>query len=345
MNPMVDLLAAKKPLFGLYAPSARDLPDAPPPAPRGGAGGGRGGAATGPRPQEDPCGDAAELKAKPAVIPVMTAKEIEQQTALAKLALSNHTMDYLFGGGFEGGVDTPNLPTFTEFVKALAANGLVDKSPTPHLVHPIVQKAPKVGCDLKMAISNISRELNLGMTGLMFPHTASAQELEAGLKAMRFKSKGGTRPDDAGIAPQIWGLTPAQYKEKADLSSLNPAGELTNFTIIEDKDGLAHRREIAAVKGIGVLWPGAGTLGGVFQKQKPDGTWGRDDVAWEEAIQQVLAACKEFNVPCGYPANSVADMEMRSKQGFSVFVSSWGKAGLDTVDAGRKAAGRPATDQ
>ena len=52
-----------------------------------------------------------------------------------------------------------------------------------------------------------------------------------------------------------------------------------------------------------------------------------DEKAWEGAIQQVLAACKEFNVACGFPANP-NDIEMRMKQGFSVFVMNWGDAGL-----------------
>ena len=81
---------------------------------------------------------------------------------------------------------------------------------------------------------------------------------------MRFKSKGGTRPDDVGSAPVCWGMTEKEYKEKADLWPLNPNGELVNWTIVESKEGLAHVREIAAVKGIGVLFPGAGTLRGVF---------------------------------------------------------------------------------
>ena len=29
---------------------------------------------------------------------------------------------------------------------------------------------------------------------------------------MRFKSKGGTRPDDVGTAPAFWGMTEAEYK-------------------------------------------------------------------------------------------------------------------------------------
>jgi hypothetical protein len=93
------------------------------------------------------------------------------------------------------------------------------------------------------------------------------------------------------------------------------------------------------VPGIGVLWPGAGTLRGLFTTTGPDGQRVFDAEGWEGAIQQVLAACREFNVACGYPANE-NDIEARLQQGFSVFVMGWGDAGFRTVDAGRKAAGR-----
>jgi hypothetical protein len=53
----------------------------------------------------------------------------------------------------------------------------------------------------------------------------------------------------------------------------------------------------------------------------------------------VLAACKEFHVPCGYPANA-NDIEMRMQQGFSVFVMNWGEAGFKAIDIGRKIASR-----
>ena len=44
-----------------------------------------------------------------------------------------------------------------------------------------------------------------------------------------------------------------------------------------------------------------------------------------------------------YPDQSVGaanDIELRMKQGFSVFVMNWGDAGFKTVEIGRKAAGR-----
>ena len=87
------------------------------------------------------------------------------------------------------------------------------------------------------------------------------------------------------------------YTAKADLWPLNPNGELVNWTIIESKEGLEKTREIAAVKGIGVLWPGAGTLRGLFSTQQPKGTRKLDEAAWEASIQKVLAACKDARPP------------------------------------------------
>jgi hypothetical protein len=122
---------------------------------------------------------------------------------------------------------------------------------------------------------------------------------------------------------------------------LNPNGELVNFTIVESKAGLARVREIAAVKGIGVLFPGAGTLRGVFTTTDANGQRVFDEKGWEAAIQQVLAACREFNGACGYPATAT-DIEMRMQQGFSMFIINWGEQGFKAVDIGRKAGGRAA---
>ena len=44
-------------------------------------------------------------------------------------------------------------------------------------------------------------------------------------------------------------------------------------------------------------------------------------------------------VMCGYPATA-DNIEIRMKQGFSVFVINWGDAGFKAVDVGLKAAGR-----
>jgi 4-hydroxy-2-oxoheptanedioate aldolase len=301
LNPVIELLEQGKPVFGVYAPSPY------PPGRRGS-----------PPPTTRP---------KPPI-------------ELAREALAYDRGDFLFNGSMEDSVDR-GLPAFAEFVKATAEVGQLTRTPFLRLPHPLIVKTSKIADDPPAkVIHNISRQLNLGTSGIMFVEAESADEVRAGLAAMRFRNRGGTRPDAVGSAPAYWGLSEQAYKTRADLWPLNPDGELINWTIVESKEGLAHVREIAAVKGIGVLWPGAGTLRQVFSSTNAAGERVLDQDGWENAIQQVLAACKEFKVPCGYPANP-SDIETRMKQGFSVFVMGWGEAGFSALDLGRKAAGRP----
>jgi len=305
LNPTIELLEQKKPMFGVYWPSNAS---------------GRGRAGAPPPP------------AAPAKTPGELAHE----------ALAYRGADFLFNGAMEGGVDRAIGPV-ADFIKATADAGALTRTPALRLAHPLMVKTPKIAPDTAKAADNISRELNLGVSGIMFVEVESADEVRAGLAAMRFKSKGGTRPDEVGGAPAYWGMSEATYRQKADVWPLNPEGELVNWTIVESREGLAHVREIAAVKGIGVLWPGAGTLRGVFTTTTAAGERVFDQDGWENAIQTVLAACKEFNVPCGFPATP-NDIEMRMKQGFSVFVMNWGEAGFKAVELGRAAAGRPPTE-
>ena len=302
LNPMIALHAQKKPLFGLYAPANRGLG-------RRGAGG-------------DPSAPA------PAPPPQKTAAE------LVKEALAYEKSDFLFNGSMEGGVDR-GIGPFTEFVTAMIDGA----APEVRWRRPLSVKTPKIADDPAKAIENISRQLNLGVSTIVFVGVESANEVKQGLAAMRFAARGGTRPDAVGAAPKYWGLSEQAYRDKADLWPLNPDGELTNWTIVESKAGLAKVREIAAVKGISVLFPGAGTLRQVFTTRDADGKATFDAEGWEKAIQQVLAACKEFDVPCGYPATE-SDIETRMQQGFSVFIMNWGDPGFRAVDIGRRVSGR-----
>lgn len=300
LNPVIELLEQKQPIFGLYAPSNRRVPG----------------------------GGALPANAEPPKTPAQLARD----------AIGYQGSDHVFDGSMEGNYDRA-YPTFVEFVKGMAEAGVLTAAPVRRLHHPLIVKTSKIGSDPGEAIERISRQLNLGVSGIVFVGVESADEVTTGLAAMRFKSQGGTRPDDVGAAPAYWGMSEKEYKDKADLWPLNPNGELVNWTIVESKEGLARVREIAAVKGIGVLFPGAGTLRGVFTTTDPSGQRVFDERGWEAAIQQVLAACKEFKVACGYPANA-NDIEMRMKQGFSVFVMNWGEQGFRAVELGRKASGR-----
>ena len=311
LNPMIELHQQKKPVFGLYAPAN----------PRGR--GNRGGAANAATPTTPP---------PPAPTPKTPAE-------LAKDALAYEKSDFIFSGNMERGID-PAIGPFTEFVNALMEAGPAEV----RWRHPLSVKAPRITPDASKpdpakATENISSQLNTGVATIVFVDVESADELKTGLSAMRFKSKGGTRPEDVGSAPKYWGMDDKQYREKADVWPLNPNGELTAWAIVESKEGLDRVREIAAVKGIAALFPGAGTLRGVFTTTSADGQRVFDAEGWEAGIQKVLAACKEFNVACGYPATE-ADIEMRIKQGFSVFIMNWGEPGFRAIDIGRRVSGR-----
>jgi len=189
-------------------------------------------------------------------------------------------------------------------------------------------------------VTNISRQLNAGVSIISFVEVDNPEELRLGIAAMRFKSNGGTRPEEIGNAPKYWGLNEADYRRKADVWPLNPEGELVVWAIVETKEGLANVRQIAQVPGLSVLVPGAGTLGGVFSTTDAEGRRVRDNVAWEAAIQSVLAACKEFKVPCGYPV-SEADVETRFQQGFTVgILQQFNENAFKALEKGRQVSGR-----
>ena len=260
LNPVVELLAQKKPVFGVYAP-------------RNGRGG-RGGAA--------PAADAPPPKTP---------------AQLAQDALAYKAADYVFDGSMEGNFDAA-FPAFAEFMKGMADNGFVQKSPSLRIHHPVFVKTHEIAENPTLAAERIGRQLNEGASGIVFVGVESADEVKTGLAAMRFKSKGGTRPDNVGNAPAYWGMSEKEYKEKADVWPLNPNGEITNWTIVESKEGLKHIREIAAVKGIAVLFPGAGTLRGVFtetvngeRKFDADGM-GERDSAGARGVQRIQRAVR-----------------------------------------------------
>lgn len=263
------------------------------------------------------------------------ASEPERTPAqLAEAALSNATADFLFDGSMEGNYER-GLSSYSAFAAAMAKAA----GPSGVLRRPLVVKTPEIAPDGQLAARRIAEQLDLGTAGVVFVSVESAAEVRAGLAAMRFRSRGGTRPEAVGEAPSAWGMSEAEYRKRGDLWPLNPEGELMAWVIVESREGLARLREIAAVEGIGVLFPGAGTLRGVFTATDASGQRVFDEKGWEDAIQQVLAACKEFNVPCGYPATA-NDIELRMEQGFRVFIMNWGEQGFRAIDIGRRVSGR-----
>ena len=275
---------------------------------------------------------------KPPGAPADAPTPNKTPAALAKETVAYKLSDFVFDGSMEHKYEE-SLTVFTEFAKALSAEKHLEAKPYPHIAYPMIVKVHEIAPDPELAAKHIGEQLDLGVSGIMFVGVESPDEVKRGIAAMRYPAQGGTRADSVGAGPKYWGLSEKEYRAKADLWPLNPKGELINWVVVESKEGLKHVRDIAAVKGIGVLWPGAGTLRQVFSTPGADGKRVVDEAAWEGAIQSVLSACKEFKIACGIPTTP-DQIEMRMKQGFSVFVMNWGDAGFKTVDMGRKISGR-----
>lgn len=272
-------------------------------------------------------GGAAVAEAAPTPLPSLA--EAARQT----LAYRDGDYEYnAFGGGASG-------ERFLGYVAALiAAGGSVRE-------HPFLSKVPVFHENPEAARARTVQQLDAGHAGIIMQEVESADEVRQEIAAMRFRSKGGTRPEEGiGLAAAFWGISKEEYLEKADVWPLNPRGELVVWAIVESRTGIAHVREIAAEPGVAAVIVGAGTLGGVFSSTNAAGERVRDQAGFDQAVAAIRAACKEFKKPCGYPANNSADIERLMGMGFDLFIMQRrDQSAFDAVTTGRRLAGRGGT--
>src|SRR5262245_66374356 len=114
LNPVIELLTQKKPVFGLYAPSNR-RPGRP--ATPGGTSG------------------APPASAAPDTPPKSPAE-------LAREAVSFKSSDFVFDGSMEGGLERA-LTAFTALMSGLHDAGALGKAPH-RLMHPVIVKTPEL---------------------------------------------------------------------------------------------------------------------------------------------------------------------------------------------------------
>ncbi len=149
--------------------------------------------------------------------------------------------------------------------------------------HPLALRIPPIGEDVTGSNERVELALGADVSILIVPHVRTADEAAAAV---------GTMASTMNVWPS------------------NDSGELSSWLIVEDKEGVANADAIAATPGVGAIIAGPGDLSRAYE---------RDMDAVENAIQTILAACKNANVPCGITAGP-DDIEMRLEQGFRVFI-------------------------
>jgi 4-hydroxy-2-oxoheptanedioate aldolase len=177
---------------------------------------------------------------------------------------------------------------------------------------------PPYGRDLESNDWIVKQALDIGLMGIIFNGVETKEQMMRLIRYMRYpqmrtskyQQPPGLRGFSPGNAVFAWGISPAEYEQRADVWPLNPDGDLLAIPMIETAEGLKNVEEIASVPGIGAIFVGAGGdlhqyLGVPF-----------DSPELEQARQTILASCKAHNVPCGITALTKPDVEKRLKEGW-----------------------------
>lgn len=202
-------------------------------------------------------------------------------------------------------------------------------------------RIPAIGSE--DVLSQVKQALDVGAFGVMFPSVSTAEEAEMAIRASRYPQLNGADDyEPAGLRGRnpsnaVWYWGTRDYHAKADLWPLDPNGELLAIIQIETPEGVENIEEIISVPGTGVIFIGPSDLStamGYASSSAPE---------VETAIQTVLAACLDHDVPCAITTNS-RTVEQRLDQGFR-FVTVGLDGGLstgtqDALNRGRSAAGR-----
>lgn len=165
--------------------------------------------------------------------------------------------------------------------------------------HPVVLRIPPIRDDRDAAQSHVSEAIGTGIDGLVLPHVESVEDIELVHEI---------------VGDRLW--------------PLNPSGDLLSVILIEDQVGIERARELVGAPGVGVAIPGPGDLRRAYEG---------DMEAVENAIQTVLAACLDLDVPCGITAG-VDDIATRLDQGFRFIIVTEPEA----IAVGLRASGRGA---
>jgi 4-hydroxy-2-oxoheptanedioate aldolase len=192
-------------------------------------------------------------------------------------------------------------------------------------------------------IAQAKQVLDVGVYGIMFPAIHNREQAELAVRATRYPQVNGA-PDmePSGLRGRnpsnaIWYWGTRDYTSKADVWPLDPSGELLAVMFIESPQGVANIEEIVNVPGIGGIFIGPSDLSASMGYTSP----AAPEV--ETAIQTVLSACLEYDVPCAITTGS-GSVQQRIDQGFR-FVTVGADGGLsagasNALRLGRDAAGR-----
>ena len=254
-------------------------------------------------------------------------------------AMANSGLDFIL-------IDMEHAPFDVERLRAFLLGmtnkrSILEKGNLQPDVVPFVRIPAAGGAD--EIIAQAKQVLDVGTYGIMFPAIQNREQAELAVRATRYPQVNGVddyepqglRGRNPSNAVWYWGVR--DYHARADVWPLDPQGELLAIMFVESPEAVANIDEIISVPGVGGIFIGPSDLSTSMGYTSP----AAPEV--EAAIQEVLAACLEHDVPCAITTNA-RTVQQRIEQGFrfvTVGVDSGLSAGASSaLRLGREAAGQ-----
>jgi len=254
-------------------------------------------------------------------------------------AMASSGLDFLFIDMEHAPFDIERLRLF--LLGMTDKRSIIEKGNLQPNVVPLV-RIPAAG-GAEELIAQAKQVLDVGVFGIFFPAVHTREQAELAVRATRYPQYNdapdyeptGLRGRNPSNAMWYWGVR--DYHAKADVWPLDPQGELLAMMFIESRAGVENIEEIITVPGLGGIFIGPSDLSTSMGYTSP----AAPEV--EQAIQTVLGACLEHDVPCAITTGQ-GSVQQRIEQGFR-FVTVGADGGLNTgasnaLRLGREAAGR-----
>jgi 4-hydroxy-2-oxoheptanedioate aldolase len=239
------------------------------------------------------------------------------------LALAKHWQDFIIYEMEFGPYDPTELREFMAGLTLAGPTASGHRTPAVQVVLPIS------GWDAATVRANhwvIQQVLAAGVHGVTLCHARDPEAVREFVRCARFPHyrkgvddgplKEGYRGNGGqGHASSVWGVSPKEYLERADIWPLVPHGEVLLGLKIEDKYAMENAEEIASVPGIGYAEWGPGDMGLSLGHTEIHDPPYPEEV--EKARLRVLNACKNAGVAF-LDVVTEANVEERIKEGTMV---------------------------
>lgn len=254
------------------------------------------------------------------------------------VALANAPYDGIVFEMEHAPFDTPGLRHALQHM--LDRRQILERGTLAAKVTPMVRIPPN-GAEMNQWIAK--QVLDIGVYGIVFPHVSTVEEAWNAVGACRYPrlpespiyNPPGVRGDAPIRAARYWGLTQQEYYARADVWPLAPQGEILVIIQCEEVRAIENLPKILkGVPGIGVILIGEGDL-----SQELGHPRDYDHPVVADAINSILAICKEHNVPCGHPHPDARNLERLVASGYR-FLMPLAPRTFTLLERGRKLAGR-----